>query len=113
MGQVSLFLRKTDGGYSHWCLGCEEMHVIPNSWSFNGDVNKPTFSPSVKITGIQTVVKDGEWTGEWKRDAAGNTIPYCCHYILTDGIVNFCSDCTHPLANAKLPLPELPHHAKD
>lgn len=113
MGQVSSVLRRQTGGYGHWCPGCNEMHYMPDSWTFNGNLERPTFSPSFKHSGIQRVFVDGQWNGEWKRDAAGNTIPYICHYILTDGILNFCGDCTHALVGQSVPLPALPEGLTD
>lgn len=114
MGQISATLRKADGGFSHWCPGCEEMHFIavgrasgPN-WSFDGNVERPTFNPSVRITGKETVKVDGKWTGEWKRDAAGNLVDSCCHYFLRGGQLEFCGDSTHALAGKTVPLPPLP-----
>jgi hypothetical protein len=112
--QVSAVLRKAETGHSHWCPGCGEMHHIPDSWRFDGNVEAPTFSPSVKITG-KKIVKDaqGKWTGEWVRDAAGKTIDDCCHYILTAGQLNFCADSTHDLAGKTVPLPPLPAFHRD
>lgn len=114
MGQAGPYLRRAEGAYGHWCPACGEMHSIPDNWSFNGNLDKPTFSPSVKITGVKTV-KDalGEWTGEWVRDEQGKAVPDCCHYILTDGILNFCGDCLHDLKGQAVPLPELPEFMRD
>lgn len=106
--QVSNQLRRDEGGYDHWCPGCQEMHHLPDSWKFDGNLTQPTFTPSFKHEGIQRVFIGGKWTGEWKRDASGNTIPYICHYILTAGQLQFCSDCTHGLAGKTVPLPDLP-----
>lgn len=97
MGQVSRFLRRADGGYLHWCPGCTEPHFIPveephpngSRWTFNGDVDKPTFSPSVHYT---------------KK---------ICHYWLRDGQLQFLSDSTHALRGQTVPLPELPEHLRD
>lgn len=112
--QVSRFLRRQENGHAHWCPGCKEMHRIPDSWQFNGNVNRPTFTPSVKITGKQTVKDDrGNWTGEWVRGPDGNALDECCHYILTDGVLNFCGDCTHALRGQSVPLPELPEWIRD
>ncbi len=108
MGKLSPKLRSVEGGFSHWCPGCEEMHVIATRWSFDGNVDRPTFNPSVKITGVQSVVVKGEWTGEWVRDAQGKPLRYCCHYILTAGRLNFCPDSTHALAGKTVDLPDLP-----
>lgn len=109
MSQVSVSLRKTESGYAHWCPGCSQMHSLPDTWKFDGNIDSPSFTPSFKHEGYQIVCgADGRWTGEWKRDASGNPIPYVCHYILTAGRLNFCGDCTHDLKNRNIPLPPLP-----
>lgn len=113
MGQVSSYLRRAVGGYSHWCPGCEEMHMIPDSWTFDGNVNSPTFTPSVSISGKQQVIVDGKWTGEWVRDANGNPVDYRCHYNLTAGQLQFHGDSTHVLAGQLVSLPELPIELRD
>jgi hypothetical protein len=89
------------------------MHTLPDGWSFNGNLEKPTFTPSFKHEGLQRVFVNGNWTGEWKRDASGNTIPYICHYILTDGQLQFQGDCTHGLNGKTVPLPLLPEGLTD
>jgi len=66
MGQISAKLRKTTDGYSWWCPACEEVHAVNGSWTFNGDVDRPSFRPSIRVTGKQSVVVNGECTGEWK-----------------------------------------------
>lgn len=99
MGRLNRFFRKVAGdGHAHWCPGCKEMHVIPKTWQFNGDIDKATFSPSVKITFPKGYYKNGEFSTEEK----------ICHYILTDGVLHFCSDCSHELAGKDVSLPELP-----
>lgn len=114
MGQLSKFLRRATNGYVHWCPGCGETHVIPDGWTFDGNVDRPTFAPSVKITGKQTVRNErGEWTGEWVLGPDGKVLDECCHYILTAGVLNFCGDCTHTLVGRSVPLPELPEHLRD
>src|SRR6185312_17056024 len=110
MGQVSRFLRRVQGGYAHWCPGCGEVHTIFDNWGFNGNVEIPTFTPSVKVTGKRKEYDaDGKWTG-WTRDANGNAIDHCCHYFLTNGQLQFCGDSMHELAGKTVPLPELPLH---
>lgn len=103
MSQISPKLRRGTSFYAHWCPGCEGMHVIYDTWGFNGDVNAPTFTPSVKIT------YSGKDAGE-KRDDDDRAPAKCCHYILTGGVINFCGDCTHPLVGKSVPLPDLPEH---
>lgn len=113
MGQVTSKFRRAKNGYVHWCPGCRETHLLPDSWTFNGDLENPTFNPSFKHSGSQTVKVDGKWTGEWLLDAEGNLVPGVCHYILTAGVLNYCTDSTHPLAGVSIPLPELPEGLTD
>jgi hypothetical protein len=113
MGQASAYLRRAKGGYSHWCPGCGEMHLIPDSWTFDGNVDKPTFTPSVKITGKQRIIVDGEWAGGWVRGPDGNAIDCCCHYNLTAGQLVMHGDSTHALKGQTVALPELPEGFRD
>ena len=87
--KVSAKLRRAEGMYIHWCPACEEMHVLPDSWKFDGNLDVPTFSPSFKHT-------------SGPKDA--RTI---CHYTLMGGVLNFCGDCTHAM-RGPVPLPDLP-----
>jgi len=113
MGQVSSVLRRATGGYMHWCPACEETHPLPDGWQFNNNLDLPSFSPSFKTEYLKRVFVDGKWTGEWAKDANGEMIRVVCHYILTDGVLNFCGDCTHSFAGKSVPLPALPEHLID
>ncbi|MCZ8310961.1 MAG: DUF6527 family protein [Magnetospirillum sp.] len=85
-------------GHLHFCPGCDDMHRLPPGWAFNGDLVKPTYSPSFKHT--------------WGRHKPGQP-EKCCHYILTDGVLNFCGDSTHALAGQSVPLPPIPERYAD
>lgn len=114
MSQVSSRLRRAVGAYAHWCPGCEEMHPLPDAgWTFDGNLEAPTFTPSFKHTGLETEKVEGRWTGNWVRDAAGNPRPVCCHYTLTAGQLHFHEDCTHALRSSVVPLPLLPAFLRD
>jgi len=104
--QVSPKLRRAVNGYVHWCPGCEETHVVPDIWIFDGDLNRPTFTPSVKIT------YNGPDAGQ-ARDGGRRAPQACCHYFLTAGRLKFCSDSSHALAGATVDLPDLPLHLMD
>jgi hypothetical protein len=110
--QVSQILRRGVQGYFHWCPACEEMHLLPDGWAFNGDVNKPTFHPSFKHSGKRAVVVNGRWTGEWHRGADGRPADGTCHYIITDGQIHFCSDSWHGRTDVA-PMPEIPEGVSD
>ncbi|MCZ4340563.1 DUF6527 family protein [Sphingomonadaceae bacterium G21617-S1] len=56
MGALSPILRSVEGdGVSFWCPGCDQAHWIavapdhaPGSrWGYNGDPERPTFTPSI------------------------------------------------------------------
>jgi len=94
-------IRRIKGiGWSHWCPGCEEYHLFstdkPNSrgakWSFDGNEQKPSFAPSMKIS--------VEWS---KTDAAMKD--ETCHYFLTEGKLNYLPDTTHEFSGRTIDLP--------
>lgn len=108
-------LRTLEGGrVAFMCPGCRELHQVAvagdtrPAWDFNCDYDRPTFSPSVLVRGhvIETDA-DGKWTGEWKRDSAGNPMPLVCHSFVRDGQIQFLGDCTHELAGQTVDLPQL------
>lgn len=114
MGQVNSILRRGADCYFHWCPGCEEMHPLPDRWQFNGNVDCPTFTPSFRHTGIKQHTENGVWCEPWwDRDAQGNAIPWCCHYVITNGQIAYCTDSNHSLAGKTIPIPPLPDHLTD
>ena len=73
------------------CPGCNQEHVIDKTWEFNGDLEKPTISPSILVSGY--------------RFGEGNEqIPFRCHSFIIDGMIRFKSDCTHDLAGKTVEL---------
>ena len=77
-------LEKLDGDpfdYSFYCPGCECDHGFNTdkskrpAWDFNGDLVKPTISPSLKVT--------------WGR---GEKPPFLCHSFIRAGQIQFLSD---------------------
>lgn len=107
MSQVSAVMRRYKSGFAHWCPGCEEMHAIavdaPNTngarWSFDGNLEKPTFQPSINIR---------TYGGE-----RGSDVTKICHYFLHTGQLQFCADTTHALSGQTVALPPLPAHLAD
>jgi hypothetical protein len=76
-------LLPVEDGHLAYCSGCKQSHLIPIRWQFNGDLNKPTFAPSLLI--------NIEFTDPSKPK-------YVCHSFVTDGKWQYCSDSTHELA---------------
>lgn len=88
-----------------WCPGCKQIHVISigsGGWSWNADYDRPTFQPSILVTGVQRITND-----ERDRIMAGEVIPprpMRCHSFVADGHIQFLCDCTHALAGQTVPL---------
>lgn len=76
------------------CPGCGTWHVIPTvgsrAWGFNGDVNNPTFTPSIldkrKLYGQQDMI---------------------CHMFVKNGQIEFLEDCTHDLKGRTVTMSDL------
>jgi hypothetical protein len=91
--------------YTFRCPGCEDYHTVNNTWQFNGDLDKPTFSPSILLRGTVPITDD-----EAEKIMNGERItpkPLVCHSFVTDGKIQFLSDCTHELAGHTVELPEV------
>jgi hypothetical protein len=120
MGQISSKLRAGTGNHlTYWCQGCKMAHSIhhgADGWSWNGNVDRPTFEPSVLVTGGHYAAgfKQGDrcwctWNAEHPNDPSSFTCQRC-HTFIRDGMVQFLGDCSHELAGQTLPLPDLPEH---
>lgn len=84
------------------CPGCQEiggsgLHLLPvtpcegrPSWTWDGNLEAPTVSPS-----ILTRYNDG-----------------VCHSFLRAGVFEFLGDCTHSLAGQKVPMLDLGEWAR-
>lgn len=72
-----------------WCPGCKREHPysIPR-WQWNGDMEKPTFTPSLLCN------KDDPQTR--------------CHLFVREGRIEYCADCHHELAGKTIDLPDMP-----
>lgn len=93
------------------CPGCNTAHYVKvaggNAWGWNGDLDKPTFTPSIL----------GRWDSweppvnpdnheQFKAEPWEQTkVHNICHSFVTDGRIQFLSDCTHALAGQTVDLP--------
>lgn len=92
-----------------WCQGCKCCHGFPIHvdyyvgsqikrekkpvWWFNGNINEPTLTPSLRLY----------WT-----DPDTKIEHTTCHIIVTNGKMHFCNDCAHELKGQTLDLVEIP-----
>jgi len=95
MARLSAVLRSVQGGHAHFCPGCDHAHIIPNRWGFDGNVERPTFTPSVRV---YTPAVPSEGIPE-------ETL---CHYFVRGGRIEFCGDCQHALAGQTVEMPDWP-----
>lgn len=112
MSQVSAILRRGRSGFMHWCPACERMYMLPDGWAFNGNLERPTFHPSFKHGGKLIMVEDGRWTGDWVRDKDGKTVDGTCHYIVSEGKLQFFADSWHHRTDL-VDMPPIPPHLID
>ena len=93
MAKVRLHDDHEDMYVEYKCPGCQLRHVIPtkgpNAWNWNGDVNKPSLSPSVLAT---------------RR--TGDAVSCRCHHYVTNGQIQFLGDCTHKSAGKTVDMME-------
>ena len=94
-------LRTLDGGrVGFFCPGCREMHQVRVEgdgrprWGFNGDYERPTFTPSVLLR-----LPGALESGARRPD-------FVCHSFVTDGQIQFLGDCTHDLRGQVVPIPK-------
>lgn len=94
---LSPILRRTevDNKIFFECPGCGVVHGVTVGegsdprWDWNGNVNKPTFTPSILV----------RYTWGVERT------PVVCHSFVTDGRIQFLADCTHELAGQTVDIP--------
>ena len=110
-------------GYYFHCPGCNSAHgvyikqVHPTYkvpiWKFNGNEDKPTFTPSVLLrydsSSPENAAKADAFYKKHNRNPTREELPYdlhkVCHSFITDGRIRFLGDCTHHLKNQTVDLP--------
>lgn len=90
------------------CPGCDDLHMVStggNGWTWDGDIDQPTISPSVLVSGTQWPEGEGFHSPSHAVEAGGRTV---CHSFVRDGRIEFLSDSTHRLAGQTVDLPKVP-----
>jgi hypothetical protein len=118
MAIVGKKLRSLQGNrLGFMCPGCKELHqvtVLPAIgprgaetstphpvWGYNGNPDAPTFTPSIMVWWSEPSDIDDEFDDPSKDRQCR------CHSFVTDGRIQFLSDCTHALAGQTVDLPDL------
>lgn len=94
MARRAVELLNTDGSHGGWLVerpACGFGHLFDGRWTFNGNEEHPTFTPSM-------LVHDNPNIPDRKR----------CHSFVTDGRIQFLGDSGHALAGQTVELPEIP-----
>ena len=99
-----------------FCPGCKCGHGVWTTnrngvganWTFNGNMEKPTFSPSILIRShMWTPPVTPENMAEWDKAPWPQTkVETVCHSFVRDGMIQFLGDCTHELKGQTVPLPD-------
>jgi hypothetical protein len=98
-------------GYFFHCDGCNSTHSVittPKRWTFNGNEEKPTFSPSILVRWVSSpkeILKDEK--GKYILGPDGRikgAKDEVCHSFVTDGKIRYLNDCTHHLKGMTVEL---------
>jgi hypothetical protein len=127
VGLLSPILRNgADNALIWWCPGCDGPHKIHTGegagprWGYNGNAEKPTFTPSVLVTWTEPANRHNheamqrDLAEAQRRREAGEQnvrVPQAnkvCHSFVVDGQMQMLSDCTHALAGQTVPIPPWP-----
>lgn len=100
--------------YAFFCPGCGNCHgfrtaewpepvglddegrkMFAHKWSWNGDVEKPTLTPSLNV--LQEIGKDADGKPVYETK---------CHSFVRDGWIQFLGDCKHELAGQTVEIPD-------
>lgn len=109
---INARLRQASGSIFFKCPGCRSVHGVrvaagANDWTYNGDPDAPTFAPSLLVQreqGEPPVTPEN--LDEWKRNPWPQTkVRKVCHSFITDGRIQFLTDCTHDLAGQTVEIP--------
>lgn len=103
--------RTNDGHVVFWCPGCNCAHGPNSSWNFNGDLERPTFRPSILVSSghYSPGRSNGSCWCTYNAEHPDEPAPFkctVCHSFVTDGKIQFLSDSTHALAGQIVDLPE-------
>ena len=103
MSEVLKPIQNGSGILLFYCPGCDEPHQItiagPQSWGFNGDYVKPTFTPSYLTWADPNprAMPEHDPKGKYRNG-------FRCHSFIIDGSIQYLADSTHSLAGQTVQL---------
>ena len=107
-------LRRIEGGFLAFrCPGCQFSHYVRvttgnRDWGFNGDYDRPTFTPSILVAWAHPKGYTNENPAPVgfpsQKERPDLWTEERCHTFVCDGQIQFLGDCTHALAGKTVPL---------
>lgn len=111
--QPVLEICEGDTMVAFFCPGCSMQHAVRvgssgakppagAAWEWNGDMYRPTFSPSILVRGTVPITD-----AEHERIMRGEEVTlrdFVCHSFVRDGYIEYQSDCTHLLKGHTIQL---------
>jgi len=98
-------------GYTFYCSGCSLNHNIGTGWTFNYNLDCPSFTPSVLVrSGHYNEGHRGNcWCTFYKEHPEREVGFRCyrCHSYITEGKIHYLSDCSHALAGTIVEMSEV------
>lgn len=94
-----------------WCPGCDDLHAVgygaADKWQFDGNLERPTISPSILVHGNQWPPEYPEYVKHRHASVkpGDDTI---CHSFVRDGQWQFLPDSTHVLSGQTVPCVPIP-----
>lgn len=91
-----------------WCPGCRSIHDISvnsGAWTWDGDEDKPSVMPSIRVDG-KLPLNDDEYEAVLRGERVV-THPFVCHSFITDGRIKFENDSTHSIAGQTVDLEDV------
>jgi len=112
---MSAVIQKTEDGklWEFHCHGCQCNHGFDSRWTFDGNMEKPTFSPSLRHGPYWRMPPDWDYEkakaeGRLENDPATGRLPgaisWTCHLFVKNGQIEYLPDCTHELAGKTVPM---------
>lgn len=81
-----------------YCPACKQVHVFDARWQFDGNIEEPTFSPSIHVN---------------PPGASHTKQKPTCHSFVRGGKIQYLNDCTHDMAGKTIELPDFEERFND
>lgn len=103
--KLATFDHEIHHSYFFYCPACKRPHLVnvtPDgggcTWSFNGDIEKPTLAPSVLTTLPPGTRQNAD------PEYVDGLPPDVCHLFVKEGEIQYLGDCTHEFAGKTIQM---------